>query len=182
MLFYSRSCWQQNWAQFVLYINSDCMYNGRQPSYRDNCNCTAVTSGPTSFRSILTHYFLYKYIVWSHIFIALLSSMFSLTLLIVCTISVVPEQWLSIKRTCKKMFARLYGIYYYKIYIVYYHQFFLEKIVNVSTKKSIYKWKRLILRFRSWRNFSWTCVKHSYFKNILLLWGYLIYFHNRAWT
>ncbi len=26
MLFYSRKCRQQNWAQFVLYINSDCMY------------------------------------------------------------------------------------------------------------------------------------------------------------
>ncbi len=28
MLFYSRNCWQQNWVQFVLYINSDCMYIG----------------------------------------------------------------------------------------------------------------------------------------------------------
>ncbi len=26
MLFYSRNCPQQNWAQFVLSINSDCMY------------------------------------------------------------------------------------------------------------------------------------------------------------
>ncbi len=28
MLFYSRNCRQQNWAQFVLYVNSDCMYIG----------------------------------------------------------------------------------------------------------------------------------------------------------
>ncbi len=48
-----------------------------------------LKSGPTSFRSIYTHYFLYKYIVWSHILISSLSSMFSSTLLIACTISVV---------------------------------------------------------------------------------------------
>ncbi len=28
MLFYSRNWWQQNWAQLVLYINSDCVYIG----------------------------------------------------------------------------------------------------------------------------------------------------------
>ncbi len=28
MLFYSRNCQQQNWAQFVLYVNSDCMHIG----------------------------------------------------------------------------------------------------------------------------------------------------------
>ncbi len=28
MLFYSRNCRQQNWTQFVLYINSDCVYIG----------------------------------------------------------------------------------------------------------------------------------------------------------
>ncbi len=28
MLFYSRNNWQQNWAQFVLYINGDYMYIG----------------------------------------------------------------------------------------------------------------------------------------------------------
>ncbi len=28
MLFYNRNCRQQNWVQFVLYINSDCMYIG----------------------------------------------------------------------------------------------------------------------------------------------------------
>ncbi len=42
------------------------------------------------FRRILTHYVLYKYIVWSHIFISLLTSVFSSTLLIACTISVFP--------------------------------------------------------------------------------------------
>ncbi len=71
-------------------------YTGRQPSYRDIWNYTAAKSVPTSFRSILTHYFLYKYIVWSHILIFLLSSMFSSTLLFDCTISVVPVRWLSL--------------------------------------------------------------------------------------
>ncbi len=74
---------------FHLWMNCTMIYTGRQPSYRDNWNCTAVKSGPTSFWSILTHYFLFKYIVWSHMFISLLSLKFSLTLLIVCTISVV---------------------------------------------------------------------------------------------
>ncbi len=64
-------------------------YTGWQPSYRDIWNRTAIKSVPTSFRSIVTHYFLYKYIVWTHIFISLLSSVFSSTLLIACTISVV---------------------------------------------------------------------------------------------
>ncbi len=72
------------------------IYSGQQPSYRDIWNRTAVKSVPISFRSIFTHYFLYKYIVWSLIFISLLSSMFSSTLLIACTISVVPVQWLSL--------------------------------------------------------------------------------------
>ncbi len=58
-------------------------------------NRTAIKSVPTSFISILTHYFLYKYIVWYHIFISLLSSMFSSTPLIAYIISVVPVQWLS---------------------------------------------------------------------------------------
>ncbi len=71
------------------------VYSGRQPSYRDNWNCTAVKSSRTSFRSILTHYFLDKYIVWPHIYISLLSSMFSSTFLKACTISVVPVRWLS---------------------------------------------------------------------------------------
>ncbi len=60
----------------------------------------SVKGGPISFRSILTYYFLYKCIVWSHIFISLLSSMFSSTLLIVCTISVVPVRWLSLSVIC----------------------------------------------------------------------------------
>ncbi len=72
-----------------------CTLDDMQPSYRDNWNCTAVKSGPKSFRSILTYDFLYKYIVWSHIFISLLFSMFSSTLLIACTISVIPVRWLS---------------------------------------------------------------------------------------
>ncbi len=55
-----------------------------------------LKSGPTSFRSILTNYFLYKYIVWSHIFISLQSSLFSSPLLIACTTSVVPVRWLSL--------------------------------------------------------------------------------------
>ncbi len=77
--------------------------------YRDIWNCTAVKSVPTLFRSIFTDYFLYKYIFWSHMFISLLSSMFSSTLLIGCTISVVPVQWLSssVYPTCWYM---LHGI------------------------------------------------------------------------
>ncbi len=77
--------------------NSLCyfIYTGQHPSYRNICNHTAVKSVPTSFRSIPTQYFLYKYIVLSHIFISLLSSMFSSTLLIACTTSVVPVRWLS---------------------------------------------------------------------------------------
>ncbi len=71
------------------------VYTGRQPSYKGNWNWTAIKSCPTSFRSILTHYFLYKYIILSHIFISLLSSVFSSTLLIACTISVAPVRWLS---------------------------------------------------------------------------------------
>ncbi len=86
--------------QTPLYYYLTFTYIGQQPSYRDNWNCAAVNSGPTLFRSILTHCLLYKYIVWSHIFISLLSSMFSSTLLIVCTISVVPVRWLSLSVIC----------------------------------------------------------------------------------
>ncbi len=86
-------------------------YIGRQPSYRDIWNRTAVKSVPTSFRSILTHYFLYKYIVWSYIFISLLSSMLFSTLLIACTISVVPVRRLS-SSVCLWVSENIYGYSY----------------------------------------------------------------------
>ncbi len=90
---------QCQYCQFFLSTNLvirySNMYTGRQPSYKDKWNRTAVKSCPTSFRSILTHYYLYKCIVWSHIFISSLSSMFSSTLWIACTISVVLVRWLS---------------------------------------------------------------------------------------
>ncbi len=38
MLFYSRNCQQQNWAQFVLYINSDCML--LQLWHKNRCKTT----------------------------------------------------------------------------------------------------------------------------------------------
>ncbi len=98
-------CWYYAWyplgskyrimEQYSHLVPPTWMYTGRQPSYRGNWNCTAVKSGPTSFRSILTNYFLYKYIVCSNIFISLLSSMFSSTFLCAWTISVVPVWWLS---------------------------------------------------------------------------------------
>ncbi len=76
---------------------------GRQPSYRDNWNWTALKSVPTPFRSILTHYFLYKYIMRSHIFISLLSSMFSSTLLIfLCNFSC-PCTMVVVECKCKGM-------------------------------------------------------------------------------
>ncbi len=69
-------------------------YTTLNDSYRTGTSeiVQQVKSVPTSIRSILSliHYFLYKYIVWSHILIFLLSSMFSSTLLIACTISVFP--------------------------------------------------------------------------------------------
>ncbi len=47
----------------ILQFLSPIRYTGRQASHRDIWNHTAIKSIPTSFRSIVTHCFLYKYIV-----------------------------------------------------------------------------------------------------------------------
>ncbi len=44
MLFYSRNCQKQSWAQFVLYINSDCMYFWLQLWHKNHCKNTGYYS------------------------------------------------------------------------------------------------------------------------------------------
>ncbi len=70
------------------------MYTRRQPSYSDSWSRTVIKSVLTSFRSIHTHCFLHKYIVWHRNFIYMQSSMLSFTLLIACTTSDVTVRWL----------------------------------------------------------------------------------------
>ncbi len=69
------------------YARSICVYTRRQPLYSDSWSCTIIKSVLTSFRSIHTHCFLHKYIVWYGNFFYMQSSMVSFTLLIACTTS-----------------------------------------------------------------------------------------------